>query len=137
METFKINDYVYHNGFSLEGKITNIENNIAYVEIIMIDKTGKKIKHDMRFELKSLSHKKMINYKECSIEDFNNAIKSKDADIKTLSNEYLYILYTKFEADAFACYQAGTLYSMEISRKSKEDAGKYKEELQKRGFNVS
>lgn len=78
----------------------------------------------------------MLNYKECSIEDFNKAMKSKNEDVKTLSNEYLYILYTKFKADASACFQAGTSYAMSLSRSSKNTANVYKEELQHRGIKI-
>lgn len=78
----------------------------------------------------------MLNYKECSIEDFNKAMESKNEDVKTLSNEYLYILYTKFKADASACFQAGTSYTMILSRRSKDRVNTYKEELQHRGIKI-
>ena len=78
----------------------------------------------------------MLDYKKCSIEDFNKAMENKDTDVKELSNEYLYILYTKFNADASACFQAGTSYAMGLSMKSKNRVNTYKEELHNRGINV-
>lgn len=78
----------------------------------------------------------MLNYKECSIEDFNKAMESENEDVKTLSNEYLYILYTKFKADASVCFQTGTSYAMSLSRRSKDRANTYKEELQRRGIKI-
>lgn len=78
----------------------------------------------------------MLNYKECSIEDFNKAMENKDTNVKELSNEYLYILYTKFSADASVCFWAGTPYAMSISRKSENRVNIYKEELKNRGINV-
>lgn len=30
----------------------------------------------------------MLNYKKCSIEDFDAAMKEKDEDVKTISNTY-------------------------------------------------
>lgn len=78
----------------------------------------------------------MLDYRECSIEDFNKAMESKNEDVKTLSTEHLYILYTKFKADASACFQAGTSYAMSLSTRSKNRANAYKEELQQRGIKI-
>lgn len=71
----------------------------------------------------------MLNYKECHIGDFNKAMEQKNADVKTISNEYLYILYTKFMADARQCFYAGTTYSRGIGYKSENQAEVYKTEL--------
>lgn len=63
----------------------------------------------------------MLDYRECSIEDFNKAMENKNEDVKTLSNEHLYILYTKFKADASDCFQVGTSYAMSLSMRSKKE----------------
>lgn len=81
----------------------------------------------------------MLNYKECDIKDFNEAMGKKDMDVKDISNEHLYILYTKFKADAQACFNAfrgESVYQRSIRHRSENRARGYKEELQKRGINV-
>ncbi len=78
----------------------------------------------------------MLNYKECTIDDFNNAMKEKNGDIKTISNEHLYILYTKFKADASQCFYAGTSYSVGLGKDSESQAEIYKKELLNRGIDV-
>lgn len=78
----------------------------------------------------------MLNYRECDINDFNEAIKNKDMDVKNISNTHLYILYTKFKADALACFYAGTSYARYLEGLSEDRAKVYKEELQNRGINV-
>lgn len=78
----------------------------------------------------------MLNYKECHIDDFTKAMEQKNADVKTISNEYLYILYTKFMADARQCFYAGTSYASGIGHKSEKQAEVYKTELQNRGIDV-
>lgn len=78
----------------------------------------------------------MLDYRECSIEDFNKAMENKNEDVKTLSNEHLYILYTKFKADASDCFQVGTSYAMSLSMRSKKRANAYKAELQHRGIKI-
>lgn len=78
----------------------------------------------------------MLNYKECNINDFNEAMQNKDMDVKNISNTHLYILYTKFKADASACFYAGTSYASNLGRRSENRAKVYKEELQNRGINV-
>ena len=76
----------------------------------------------------------MLNYKECHIDDFNKAMEQKNADVKTILNEHLYILYTKFMADAKQCFYAGTMYAREIGYKSENQAKVYKTELFNRGL---
>ena len=76
----------------------------------------------------------MLNYKECHIDDFNKAMEQKNVDIKTISNEDLYILYTKFMADARQCFYTGTSYASEIGYKSEKQAEMYKTELRSRGI---
>lgn len=78
----------------------------------------------------------MLNYKECSIDDFNEAMKNKNMDVKSISDEHLYILYTKFKADASACFYAGTSYARTLGAFSEKQAQSYKEELQNREINV-
>lgn len=81
----------------------------------------------------------MLDYKECDMEEFNKAMEQKDEDITGISNEHLYILYTKFKADAQNCFDAfrsETVYQRSIRHRSENRAKGYKEELQKRGINV-
>lgn len=78
----------------------------------------------------------MLNYKECDIKDFESAMKQKNADIKTISNEHLYILYTKFKADATACAYAGTSYASGLSIDSKNQAQRYADELKSRNISI-
>lgn len=81
----------------------------------------------------------MLNYKECDIKDFNEALEKKDMDVKDISDEHLYILYTKFKADAQNCFDAfrsETVYQRSIRMRSENRAKGYKEELQKRGIDV-
>lgn len=75
----------------------------------------------------------MLNYKECCLEDFNKAMGQKNEDVGTISNEYLYILYTKFMEDARQCFYIGTSYARSIGYKSGQQAEMYKTELQRRG----
>ena len=78
----------------------------------------------------------MLNYRDCSIEDFNKAMEEKNTDVKDISNEHLYILYTKFKADASTCFRARTSYASGLGRSSENQANLYKEELNRRGINV-
>lgn len=78
----------------------------------------------------------MLNYKECSIEDFNAAMKEKNSDVETISTPHLYILYTKFKSDASACSHIKTSYASGLVISSKSQAEVYKKELQKRGITV-
>lgn len=78
----------------------------------------------------------MLNYKECHIDDFKKAMEQKNADVKTISSEYLYILYTKFMADARQCFYAGTTHESGIGHKSEKRAEAYKNELQSRGIDI-
>lgn len=71
----------------------------------------------------------LANYKDCHIDDFKAAIKLKNADPKTISTEYLYILYTKYKADAFQCYRAQTSYGNDIAKKSEDHAELFRKEL--------
>lgn len=78
----------------------------------------------------------MLNYKECSDEEFINAMREKNEDVTTLSTEHLYILYTKFQADARHCFYAASSYARDVGAKSENQAKIYKQELQKRGVIV-
>ena len=42
----------------------------------------------------------MLDYRKCSEESYKRAMASKDKDIRRIPREYLYILYTKYKADA-------------------------------------
>lgn len=79
----------------------------------------------------------MLDYKECSIEAFNAAMKEKNKDIKNISDTNLYILYTKFKADALTCFHARTSYASDLGVSSENQAETYKKELQSRGINVA
>ena len=74
----------------------------------------------------------MLNYKDCDIKDFNAAMAQKNDDVKTISDAHLYILWTKFKADARACFYAGTSYSRGIGTDSDNRAKVYEEELKRR-----
>jgi len=78
----------------------------------------------------------MLNYRDCNIEDFNKAMLQKNEDVKNISNEYLYILYTKFKADAAVCYGTRTSYGSGIGKTSEQQANLYKSELANRGIDV-
>ncbi|MGN0656952.1 MAG: hypothetical protein ACI4KR_09165 [Ruminiclostridium sp.] len=78
----------------------------------------------------------MLNYKECSIEAFNAAMKEQNNDVKNISDANLYILYTKFKADALTCFRVGTSYSSDLGISSENRAKAYKVELQNRGIDV-
>lgn len=78
----------------------------------------------------------MLDYKNCSIEDFIKAMSQKNEDLKHISSEYLYILYTKFKADAIACGRAGTSYASGLRIDSNKRADLYKEELLRRGIDA-
>lgn len=78
----------------------------------------------------------MLNYKECSIEDFNAAMKEQNNDVKSISDTSLYILYTKFKADASTCFRVGTSYASDLAISSENRAKAYKEELKNRGIDV-
>lgn len=78
----------------------------------------------------------MLDYRECSIEDFKEAMKQTNIDVKDISNEHLYILYTKFKADALTCFRARKGYASELGRCSENQAERYKEELKRRGIDV-
>lgn len=72
------------------------------------------------------------DYKNCDLDDFKQAMSQKNDDVETISTEYLYILYTKFMADANQCAYAGTSYTYGLSISSKKQAEKYKAEIMKR-----
>ena len=76
----------------------------------------------------------MLDYKECSLAEFETAMQQKNADISTISSEHLFILYTKFKADARVCSRARTSYAYGVGLDSSRKADAYKEELQRRGF---
>ncbi len=74
----------------------------------------------------------MLNYKDCDIKDFNEAMAQKNNDVKNISDAHLYILWTKFKADTRACFYAGTSYSRSIGIDSENRAKAYEEELKRR-----
>ena len=77
-----------------------------------------------------------LNYKECSIEDFNSAMSQKNADVTTISDAHLYILYTKFSADALQCFHASKSYATGIGYSSQAKADAFKAELLRRGVKI-
>lgn len=78
----------------------------------------------------------MLDYKECHLSDFEAAMAQKDEDVKNISTEYLYILYTKFRADARVCAQNRTGYALCLSISSDKRADMYLKELQTRGVQI-
>ncbi len=77
---------------------------------------------------------KMLNYKECTIEEFQAAMAEKNKCVKEISDEYLYILYTKFKADARQCFHAGSSYARGLGITSEKMAEMYWTELLERGY---
>lgn len=75
----------------------------------------------------------MLTYTDCSIEEFNAAMKKKDNPVTELSDRELCILFTKYRADLSAISNI-TDYSYSIEYKTKEKMQKYGEELKKRKF---
>ena len=75
----------------------------------------------------------MLNYKECSKDAFDRAMKQKGEDVSKISDEDLYILYTKFMADARQAFSFGSTYASGIGRQSQRKADAYKAELLRRG----
>lgn len=78
----------------------------------------------------------MLNYKQCHIDDFNEALKNKDMNLADISDEHLYILYTKFKADALTCFRSRTPYAAGLGAASEDCANAYKKELKNRGISV-
>lgn len=78
----------------------------------------------------------MLNYKECSIEAFESAMQQKNADVSTISTEHLFILYTKFKADALTCFFAGTSYAHGVGAKSENKSEAFRLELLRRGVQL-
>lgn len=78
----------------------------------------------------------MLDYKECSLAEFEAAMQQKNTDISTISSEHLFILYTKFKADACTCSRVRTSYAYGVGLDSSRKADTYKEELQRRGFMI-
>lgn len=78
----------------------------------------------------------MLDYKRCDIADFESAMAQKDENVKNISTEHLYILYTKFMADACAYSSVGTFYPMGLGISSKKRAQTYLEELKARGVQI-
>lgn len=78
----------------------------------------------------------LLTYKECSAEDFDAAMSEKDTDVKNISDSHLYILFTKFKADALNCFKTGTNYANRFAA-SENKANLYKTELLNRGIIVS
>lgn len=74
----------------------------------------------------------MKDYKECSDAEFKNAMAKKDADVETLTNQELYILKTKFYADAAQCRNGSSSYAMGLSISSSNRAKRYDDELRAR-----
>ena len=84
-----------------------------------------------------MCEKYLLDFRECSEEDFKNALLSKDKPVEEISDEYLNILATKFVNDAAVCAYAGTIYSRGLSMDSKKRANTYIAELVKRGYTIN
>lgn len=78
----------------------------------------------------------MLNYLECSIKDFNEAMNVKDEDVKNISSEYLYILFTKYSSDYRVVKDSHNLTHKRISKEITRKKELYKQELNNRGIEV-
>ena len=115
-------------GLIMSGYILEINGDESVVEID--NSTGHRIDSFKTDDLSVV----LLDYKECSIEDFESAMRQKNADISAMSNETLFILYTKFKADAQTCSRTRTSYAYGVGLDSSRKANAYKEELQRRGL---
>ena len=127
----QVGDFVtVDKGLIMSGYILEINGNEAVVEID--NHTGNRI-DSFKADDSSVV---LLDYKECPLDDFQSAMSLKDSDIAKIANPYLYILYTKFQADARTCSRARTSYAYGVGLDSSHKADAYKEELQKRGFMI-
>jgi hypothetical protein len=85
------------------------------------------------YKIQEIRRNAMQNYKECRKDVFDEAMKQKDEDVSRISDENLYILYTKFRADARQAFSFGSTYASGIGRQSQRKADAYKAELLRRG----
>ena len=79
----------------------------------------------------------MLTYKECNPDEFNRAMSEKDTDVKFISTEHLYILYTKFKNDALNLFSHGSSYAMSLGGKSQSRMKTYEAELIQRGVDIA
>ena len=127
----QVGDFVaVDKGLIMSGYILEINGDESVVEID--NHTGHRIDSFKTDDLSVV----LLDYKECSIEDFESTMRQKDADVSTMSNETLFILYTKFKADALTCSRARTSYAYGVGLDSSHKSNTYKEELQRRGFMI-
>ena len=126
-----IGDFVtVDKGLIMSGYVLEIDGNEATVEVD--NYTGHRIDSFKTDDLSVV----LLDYKECSLEDFKSAMCLKDADVSEIATPYLYVLYTKFKADAYICSRAQTSYAYGVGLDSSRKANAYKEELQKRGVMI-
>lgn len=83
----------------------------------------------------------MKNYKECSDEEFEAAMAEKDKTVTEISDEHLYILFTKYRADVNqllinTAFSRDNSYSNSILDKTKEKRDAYFAELSQRNIEI-
>lgn len=76
----------------------------------------------------------MLNdYKQCTDAEFETALNMWKSEVKEIPDIYLYILYTKFDADANALSGISS-YATGLSIDSRKKSEAYKRELIRRGL---
>lgn len=77
----------------------------------------------------------MKNYKECSDEEYERALSQKNTkNLKEITDEDLYILYTKFMHDYCTIDSSWSSYTLDLSIKYKQRIDLYEKELKRRGI---
>lgn len=59
----------------------------------------------------------MLNYMNCSVRMYNTAMSFEDKDVSEISDEHLYILYTKFLHDSLCVIKRVEKYGAELERR--------------------
>lgn len=77
----------------------------------------------------------MDNYKDCSYDDFKNAMDhySKDKVLSNFTDNELFIILTKYEADKLQLLYARTSYTSELAYKCTDTIRNIEHELKIRG----
>ena len=61
----------------------------------------------------------MVDYRNCTDDMFNRAMAMKNKDVDKIPTNYLYILYTKYKAEAVKLKTVDQLKAMEAQKKNK------------------
>ena len=79
----------------------------------------------------------MLNYLECNIKDFNAALDKRNENVKELSSEHLYILFTKYDSDYKVAKNSNSKLHNRITKEIARKKEEYKQELLKRGIEIN